>query len=208
MQQAEMDEIARSLALGLSHNSTVLRQDLLQLLIEGQPVSVEQLSAATDRPVEEIKAELADLPNLEYNEQGNIVGSGITQVQTPHHFNVNGHELYTWCALDTLFYPILLQQTAQVESTCPVTGKHIRLTVSPKRVEFYEPSGAVMSLVVPEALEAWSNIRGSFCNHIYFFENRFVAQDYLATNTGTMILTIEEAFELGRQTMEYRKFRV
>ena len=86
---------------------------------------------------------------------GNIIGAALTTRETPHKMLVSGRELYAWCALDTLFIPGLLEETAEVESTCANTGTPIRLTVSPDRVESCEPAGAWISVFLPgEALDA------------------------------------------------------
>jgi alkylmercury lyase len=65
---------------------------------------------------------LADLPDLETDEQGRIVGSGLTLRPTPHRFALDGRQLYTWCALDTLIFPVVLGQGATVESPCHGAG--------------------------------------------------------------------------------------
>lgn len=61
---------------------------------------------------------LADLPDLETDVQGHIVGSGLTLRPTPHRFTIDGRQLYTWCALDTLIFPAVLGQVATVEAPC------------------------------------------------------------------------------------------
>jgi alkylmercury lyase len=74
---------------------------------------------------------LADLPDLETDEQGRIVGSGLTLRPTPHRFALDGRQLYTWCALDTLILPVVLEQGATVESPGHGAGTTILLTVDP-----------------------------------------------------------------------------
>lgn len=68
-------------------------------------MSAEQLAAATGRPVKQIADSLPGLPSIELDEQGRVVGMGITLNPTPHHFEVDGTNLFTWCALDTLIFP-------------------------------------------------------------------------------------------------------
>ena len=43
--------------------------------------------------------------------------------------------MHTWCAWDTLFLPALLGETAEVRSTCPVTGSVVELVVAPDAVK-------------------------------------------------------------------------
>ena len=99
---------------------------------------------------------------------GNIIGIlGLSQGKTwSHRFFVNGNELRTWCAWDTLFLAQVLGQTAKVESESPVSKKKITLTVGPKKVESYSPKGTVVSIVTldPDKYdkrkleELWSNL--------------------------------------------------
>lgn len=68
---------------------------LLRLLAAGEPVTVEALAAAVGLPVDEVTRRLAAVPDTEYDEQGRIVGQGLTLRPTRHRFTVAGQELYT-----------------------------------------------------------------------------------------------------------------
>ena len=126
---------------------------LLRLLVEGDPVTVEQLAAAAGRTLEEVRRGLDAVPDTEYDDQGRIVGQGLSLVPTPHRFTVAGEELYTWCALDTLIFPALLDRPARVESVSPASGEPIRVTVDPAAgVTRVAPATAMGSLVNPEEI--------------------------------------------------------
>ena len=103
----------------------VLLIPLLRLIVEGGPVTVEQFAAAAGRPVDDVRTGLAAVPDTEYDDQGRIIGQGLTLRPTPHRFTVAGEELYTWCALDTLIFPTLLERAASVESVSPTSGEPI-----------------------------------------------------------------------------------
>ena len=75
-----------------------LFRPLLKMLAEGDPVPVENIAAETGKPVEEVKQVLQTLPSVELDEQGRVVGYGLTLVPTPHSFEVDGKQLYAWCA--------------------------------------------------------------------------------------------------------------
>jgi alkylmercury lyase len=83
-------------------------------------------------------------------------------------------------------FTILLNKTADVETTDPVTGTKIRLTVSPRAVESVEPSGAVLSF--SNYLEA-KDVRGSFCNIGHWFASRQAGEEYASKHKGAIILT-------------------
>ena len=83
----------------------------------------------------------------------------------PHRFEVDGKQLYAWCALDTLMFPALIGRTAHIASPCHGTGKSVRLTVEPDRVVSVEPSTAVVSIVTPHEM---ASVRSAFCNDVHF----------------------------------------
>ena len=174
-------------------------------ITKGDPVSperVEQIASALDLPQQTVREVLHKM--CERDRDGNVVGiAGLSQNQHPHRFTVNGIRLATWCAWDALFLPVMLQQTALVSSPCPTTGETIRLTITPEGVTSYQPARTAISIVIPQpttsGLESVEEIWMTFCHHVYFFASPQVAQEWVAARGQEIaILTIEEAFELGR----------
>lgn len=149
---------------------------LLQLLARGEPVTEDELAAATRRPAAEVRAALAALPDTEYDDADRIVGSGITFRPTPHRFEVNGRQLYTWCALDNLIFPAILDRPARVTSPCRATGAPIHLEISPAGITAVDPEETVVSLVMPSD---GCSIRTGFCDHVHFFASFNVAGPWL-----------------------------
>jgi alkylmercury lyase len=142
---------------------------------------------------------MQQLPNVECDGQGRIVAAGLSLVPTPHQFRVNGHTLYTWCAIDTLMYPLVLQQTAQVVSRCPVTGLMVRLSVTPEHVKDLDPADTLVSLVVPEASAARCDVRGVFCQHVHYLYGLAAGATWRAAHPGTTLLSVEESLGLVRR---------
>jgi len=172
-----------------------LWRPLLHLLAHGEPVTVQQLAAATGRTGDEVRHALAANPDTEYDETGRVVGSGLTLRPTPHHFEVDGRTLYTWCALDTLVFPAVLGQPARVTSPCHANGTPVRVTVEPDKVTHVEPATAVVSLVTPDAP---ASIRTAFCDQVHFFATPDAATDWLGQHPGATVLPVADAYELGR----------
>src|SRR5712692_4457294 len=177
-------------------------------IARGGPVSpqrVEQIASALDIPQQTAHEVLHKM--CERDPDDNVVGiAGLSQNQHPHRFTVNGIRLSTWCAWDSLFLPVMLQQTAEISSSCPTTGETIRLTITPEGVTSYQPASAVISIVIPQpttsGLESVEEIWMTFCHHIHFFSSPQAAQEWFAARGQEIaILTIEEAFELGRLTL-------
>ncbi|MGH3982596.1 MAG: organomercurial lyase MerB [Pseudonocardiaceae bacterium] len=172
-----------------------LWRPLLTLLATGHPVTADELAAATGRSADDVRHALAAMPDTEYDEHGRVIGSGLTQRPTPHHFEINGRRLYTWCALDTLVFPAVLGATARVESPCHATGQPIRLTVDPTGVRDVDPASTVVSIVTPDDM---SSVRSAFCNHVHFFANPNAAQGWLAEHPGMTVLPVADAYQLGQ----------
>lgn len=169
---------------------------LLRLLTSGNPVEVTALAATAGRTIEQTRAQLAKRPDTEYDDEGRIVGQGLTLRPTPHRFTLDGEQLYTWCALDTLIFPLILDREAHIESVSPATGQPIRLTAGPRGVRDVEPATAVLSLVNPEDM---TEIRSAFCNQVHFFTSVSDAQSWLETNPGGQVMPVTDAFELAAQ---------
>lgn len=167
---------------------------LLRLLAAGEPVTVTDLADAAGRSEEVTRSSLAATPETEYNDEGHIVGLGLTLRPTRHRFTVDGEELYTWCALDTLIFPVVIDRTATIESTSPTSGGTVRVSVTPAGVTSVEPATAVVSLVNPEDLTA---IRSSFCNEVHYFTSAEDAQPWLEVHPGGEVLPVADAYRLA-----------
>jgi alkylmercury lyase len=173
-----------------------LHAPLLRLLARGEPVDVADLAPATGQSRDRVRQALADWTDTEYDSDGRIVGYGITLNPTPHRFTVDGVVLYTWCALDTLAFPALLGRPAEVSSPCAATGEPVRLHVDPVAgVSGLSPATAVVSMVVPEALD-W--VRAAFCNQVHFFATGRAAAPWLAAHPGAKVVPAADAWRLGQ----------
>lgn len=197
---ATAEQLAERLtaAFSAADSATVrpgLWRTLLKLLSLGQPVTVGQLAHATGRPPEALRQALATLPDTEYDQAGRIVGSGITLNPTPHRFTVDGRQLFTWCALDTLIFPGVLGRTARVQSPCHATGTPVHLTVEPNKLTQIQPATAMISIVTPDDL---TSVRSAFCNQVHFFASAEAAAPWLAQHPQATVVPVEQALALGR----------
>src|SRR5216684_527008 len=143
-----VESLADQLEKALWNHRHPLYRALLRALATGQPASAEQLAETLGISAEEVRSTLKTFQDIQYNAAGNVVAAGLSLVPTPHRLWLDHQPLFAWCALDTLMYPVLLHQTAQVESPCPASGTIIRLTVTPTQLLNLDPAGAVVSIVV------------------------------------------------------------
>ncbi len=167
---------------------------LLRLLAQGQPVGLGTLAAAAGKTMPEVIRVLANVPDTEYDDAGRIIGQGLTLQPTPHHIEIDGTPLYTWCALDTLIFPTILGVSARIESACQACGVPVRVTIGTSGVTSVEPSSAVVSLVDPEDMSA---VRSAFCNQVHFFASPEAAQPWLVSHPDGIILPVHDAYQLG-----------
>lgn len=196
-----MEELGRNLCRCGSSQCDVLANDLglcralIRLLAQGQPVSADVLAQASGRAREDVLAVIHASSNVELDGQGRIVGAGLSLQPTPHRLSVDGRRLYAWCALDALMYPPLLDTVVQVESPCAATGEPVRLRISTADVEVVTPAEAVVSVVKPvDTL----GVRQGFCNDVHFFRSAQSAIPWLKQHSGALLLSVTEAYHLGR----------
>ncbi len=204
MHETELELLARQLAEGLRGDHDVLCRELVRLLGRGYPVTPERLASALQMTAKQVAEALAALADLEVDPSGNVVGWGLTFIPTPHHFRVNDQQLYTWCALDALIYPALLQVVASVESSCPAIGTPVTLSVTPTGIHDLTPPGSVVSLMIPEQGSACDRGRSSFCTRSLFFRSRRDARMWQASSPKARLLSVAEAYQVGRLISRYR----
>lgn len=206
MHSAHLEGIARALLQTSNTPSSQrpVRKLLTRLLLEGHPVALAQLARAMHASVEEITAVLQAIPELEYDERGDIVGKGLTLIPTAHQFHVNHHPLFTWCAWDTLYFPVLLKVSAQVISQCAVTASTIRFTATPEQIDGLDSQAAMISLVINDATACSTNVREAFCCYSHFFASPQAAASWQQAHPSALLLSVEEAYQVGKFVVQAR----
>ena len=173
---------------------------LYRLLAEGEPVLAGELATKVGLDEKRVHEMLRSWNGVFFDERGRIQGYwGLAIAEMKHRFEIAGKTLYTWCAWDSLFLPEILQNTAQVSSSCPVTGETIRLRVHPHEIETVEPADTVMSFPRVDRMELGDDVVTNFCHFVHFFRSREAANRWLKENPGHLILSVDEALELARK---------
>ena len=203
MRDEELDALSQQLAERLCGHNQALCLHLIRLLADGQAVPVERLAQVLAISPQETDLRLHALSDIEFDPTGNVIAFGISHAPTAHQFMVNGHKLYTWCALDTFMYTALLDAPTQVHSICPRTGQSIFLSMTPQGIEHLDPQSAVISLVVPSGSIA-DCLRSSFCNHGHFFSSAEGASAWLPAQEHALVLPIADAHQLGQRIANSR----
>ena len=169
----------------------------------GLPVSDYSIAAVAGHDISEVSEEMADWPGVYRSDSGRIIGFwGLALEETPHEFEVEGRTLYTWCAWDTLFLPDLLGKEALVLSRSGASGAEVSLRVTPSGAIPTDGHDIVVSFVDPARSDAEGNrMISTFSHHILFFSTRQEGERWASEQgEGAFILSLDEAFELGRRT--------
>lgn len=104
---------------------------------------------------------------------------------------------------DTLFVTEVLGIDTQVSSADPTTGERVRLAVTPAGVTEVHPQTTVVSFLLPDGPFGADAVQG-FCHYVHFFASEQSALRWTAEHPGTFLLSVDEAFELGRLTNRLR----
>ena len=209
-QRLSVQEIAANLnAAGIppefGEDNSRLLVKTLRILAQGEPISKAaaiRISEELDLPFEQVDEFLQGV--TERDSDDNIIGLvGLSLNQDwAHRFHINGNSLRTWCAWDTLFLTQIIGEEVTVESESPLSGETVRLTLNRNRVASSVPETAVVTIVNidPDVHDVSSveAIWGNFCHQVYFFPSKQEAEEWIAGRDHIEVLTVDEAFELGR----------
>lgn len=183
----------------LSESEQRISLSLYRLLAEGQPVAMRDLARAAGVTPEEAEHTVARWPGVHRAANATVTGYwGLTIKPTRHRMRLGERVLYAWCAWDTLFLPELLGQRAKVQSNCPVSGKKIALEVGPGGVKA-GARRAPVSFVAPDPQKAMQDIVSNFCRFVHFFSTEEAGAEWVSQHPGTILASLEEAWELGRR---------
>jgi len=87
---------------------------LYRLLAEGEPASPDRLAQHLDLSKSLVREVLNSWPAVYFDDEKNVVGFwGLALGEMPHRLKVDGQQLYTWCAWDSLFIPELLGKNSR-----------------------------------------------------------------------------------------------
>lgn len=178
---------------------------LYRLLSHGNPVKLSHLKNETGLTDAVINKILNSWSGIYFNNKQQVTGFwGMTIEPTTHCILVDENVCYTWCAWDTLFIPELLDKTVRVQSRCPVTDNNIELVVTPKYAQRRNDKPLYLSFLQPDMQKLQDDITVNFCHFVHFFGSKKDAEHWLAEHPGTVLLTLDQGFEIAKQVNNAR----
>ncbi len=207
-ERVSVEELARSISAATPTLEATDQQIAIatyRLLAGGKPVATEAIAGAVGVPTARVEAALESWPGVYRDDASSVAGFwglGIAPLDPEYSLQIDGKTSYAWCALDTLFIPPLVGKTVSVQATDPVNGKRVSLVVDGDGVREVTPPGAVVSMVIPDGPFGYDVIE-SFCHRVLFFASEESGRSWVAEHEGTTLLTVQEAFEVGRFAPEF-----
>src|ERR671915_1680724 len=203
MKTNELQELAASITAPIRATGGRIFLEIipptLDLLARSKPAFPEEIAAISAKSPEEVRAALERFPSAEWDEQGRVVGLGLTLQLTPHRLELEGRTLFACCALDALLFPALLGRPASIESPCRGTGELVHIEVTSVGIEAVEPPSAVVSIVAARDLATFRRVS---CNNAHFFSSPEAVSCWLEKHPEATILSVEDTFRLGRLIAE------
>ena len=203
-----VEELARSIGAAIPTLDVTEQQIALatyRLLAGGKPVATEAIAGAVGVPAARVEAALESWPGVYRDDASRVAGFwgvGIMPLDPEYSLQIDGKTSYAWCALDTLFIPPLIGKTVSVQATDPVNGQRVSLVVDGNGVREVTPPGAMVSMLIPDGPFGYDVIE-SFCHKVLFFTSEKSGRTWVAEHEGTTLLTVQEAFEVGRFAPEF-----
>jgi len=176
-----------------------------RLLSNGEPIDATAVAESVgDITVDSVNERLNSWPGVFRDDKGRVVGfwgHAIDKLDPEYRLLADGNTTYAWCALDTLFIPGIIGKTVRVEASDPISGEAVSVVVDGDGVREVTPAGALVSMLIPDGPFGYDVIE-SFCHRVLFFASALTGATWIARHKGATLLSVEQAFELGRVLTE------
>ncbi len=138
------DRIMSLFESDITPDELVIRKAAFQAILNGVPMTQNDLITATSFTREKIEPLVEDLAKrglivIELD-TGRIVGSwGLSFIPTSHKLQIRKRSLYTWCAEDAVGIPAALGEDARILSRCHECGELVNIEMTAGNIARVEP---------------------------------------------------------------------
>lgn len=186
-----LDKLLSSMSSNIEVDDTPFIVNVQKELLNGKPLPKERYYKLLNVTKEKADSILELLGELDENDDITAF-SGLSITPTKHKFIVKNKTLYTWCALDTILFTKRLDVSSHVISYDPIDKTVIELKIEGGRLRWSNSHSIYVSWV--ENIDT-CNIKGSFCDHVFFFSGKKSANQWLDSNPDGNVISIDEFFE-------------
>ncbi len=176
---------------------------LFRLIATGEAVEEARLAKELNRETDAIRAALKS-SLAEIDSRGRISELfGVTHAPTLHRIELGGVTLYSCCALVAHMVPAIMRQAVAIESTDPIDGSNIKLTISADaELQLVEPLTACASMIDSDLEEVIVSPRARFCCHVKHFAAAESANEFSSKKSARYIMAIEDFHRASRWLYE------
>jgi alkylmercury lyase len=177
---------------------------LYSALARGVAIPPEALALSVRLNVDDVNKVLGRWPGLQRDARGRIITFwGMSVSETPHRLAFGKGTVYAWCAWDALFIPHVAGRSARLQSRCEQTAAPLALDVGPQGAEG-GGTPPVVSFMPPGPCDAAAAVARMLSRFVHFFSSEAAAAPWVARHPGTLLMTLETAWELARRRNEAR----
>lgn len=132
-------------SLGEVLNELSLEQKMISVkafysILEARPITSNRLHEITGMSIEQVETIIDDLAYrgmIELGGERGVVGShGLSLLETEHRLNINGQNLFSWCAADAVGIPAALNMDALIKSECFSCKEPLTIRVRKGEISF------------------------------------------------------------------------
>lgn len=199
-----MEDIIDIGGLGKHFNKRTPEEKAIRLasffyILEGKKAIVNELAlqvGITEQQAQQYIENMARDGRLVIDEQGTVVGShGLSLIPTKHSLNINGQNLFTWCAADAIGIPAALGIDAKIISNCFQCNEPIEIIMSNGDVQSSNHANARMWVIEADLDRP---VVSCTCPQINFFcSTEHFNKWNKVPNIKGRLLTLAEGVKLG-----------
>lgn len=203
----DLEALAHRLVMDLAGRSGWIEQPaffeaVLRMLARGEPIPIARLAERLGPSEAEVAAALRREAALEWDEQGRLIGWGLTLRPTPFRLTwASGRVVGAWCALDTLLFPLWLEQEAWVHASCAISGRPVSFHLKPPdALEAIDPPQTVLVVAAPQE---GPDLRTAFCARTVFLAAEELLPAGGVEDPIFAVLPLPEALTFARWILGY-----